>query len=229
MFLLGFRRKLTALTLCKSIESAIQWFQIHHRITFATIQNPAVYLSGARVSIFSTLVPWLTSCICWRFLWVPRPMFALRQISKKKSPHNFVNIFLYPSVKNICFGCSNGQSYLEVCTILWLKIVCGLQPYMYVWGMKMLGPLGNKWCRIPHRFLYHSFSVYFGYANCHIDFHFHIEVNMARYNKCSNILNTSYLPIRPRQTKIWLLLKKLSDQGLPCLLFRQAFCDFQHW
>ena len=57
MFLLGFRRKLTALALCKSIESAIQCFQIHHRITFATIQNPAVYLSGARVSIFSTLVP----------------------------------------------------------------------------------------------------------------------------------------------------------------------------
>ena len=57
MFLLGLRRKLTALALCKSIESAIQWFQIHHRITFATIQNPAVYLSGARVSIFSTLVP----------------------------------------------------------------------------------------------------------------------------------------------------------------------------
>ena len=57
MFLLGFRRKLTALALCKSIESAIQWFQIHHRITFATIHNPAVYLSGARVSIFSTLVP----------------------------------------------------------------------------------------------------------------------------------------------------------------------------
>ena len=57
MFSLGFRRKMTALALCKSIESAIQWFQIHHRITFATIQNPAVYLSGARVSIFSTLVP----------------------------------------------------------------------------------------------------------------------------------------------------------------------------
>ena len=57
MYLLGFHRKSTALALCKSIESAIQWFQIHHRITFATIQNPAVYLSGARVSIFSTLVP----------------------------------------------------------------------------------------------------------------------------------------------------------------------------
>ena len=37
-----FRRKLTALALRKSIESAIQWFQIHHRITFETIQNPAV-------------------------------------------------------------------------------------------------------------------------------------------------------------------------------------------
>ena len=57
MFLLGFRRKLTALALCKSIEPATQWFQIHHKITFATIQNSAVYLSGARVSIFSTLVP----------------------------------------------------------------------------------------------------------------------------------------------------------------------------
>ena len=57
MFLLGFRRKLTVLALCKSIESAIQWFQIHHRITFETMQNPAVYLSGARVTIFSTLVP----------------------------------------------------------------------------------------------------------------------------------------------------------------------------
>ena len=59
MFLLGLRRNLTALTLCKSIESAIQWLQIHHGITFATIQNPAVYLSGARVSILSTLVPQL--------------------------------------------------------------------------------------------------------------------------------------------------------------------------
>ena len=52
MFLLGFRNNLTALALCKSIESAIQWFPIHNRITFATIQNAAVYLSGARVSIF---------------------------------------------------------------------------------------------------------------------------------------------------------------------------------
>ena len=67
MFLLGFRRKWTALALCKSIESAIQWIQIHHRITFLTTQNSVVYLSGARVSIFPTLVPRLlrisqTSC-----------------------------------------------------------------------------------------------------------------------------------------------------------------------
>ena len=63
MFLLGFRRKLTALALCKSIKSVIQWFQIHHRITFTTIPNPAVFLSGARVSIFSTLVPRLNILI----------------------------------------------------------------------------------------------------------------------------------------------------------------------
>ena len=55
MILLGFRRKWTALALCKSIESAIQWFQIHHKITFAIIQNSAVFLSGARVSIFFCL------------------------------------------------------------------------------------------------------------------------------------------------------------------------------
>ena len=67
MFLLGFRRKLTALALCKSIESAIQWFRIHYGITFATIQNPAVYLSGARVSIFSTLVPRLLCNVSMHF------------------------------------------------------------------------------------------------------------------------------------------------------------------
>ena len=67
MFLLGFRRKLAALALCKSIESAIQLFQIHNRIAFATIQNPAVYLSSERVSIFSTLVPRLSVSY---FLWV---------------------------------------------------------------------------------------------------------------------------------------------------------------
>ena len=66
MILPGFRRKLTALALCKSIGSAIQWFQIHHRITFATILNPAVYLSGAKVSIFSTLVPRLRVILPFR-------------------------------------------------------------------------------------------------------------------------------------------------------------------
>ena len=64
MFLLDFHRKWTAVVLSKSIESAIQWFQIHHRITFAAIQNPAVYLWGARVSIFPTLVPRLLLLYC---------------------------------------------------------------------------------------------------------------------------------------------------------------------
>ena len=53
----SFRRKSSAVSLCKSIESAIQWFLIHHGITFVTIHNPAVYLSGARVSISPTVVP----------------------------------------------------------------------------------------------------------------------------------------------------------------------------
>ena len=58
-----FRRKSSAVSLCKSIESAIQWFLIHHGITFVTIHNPAVYLSGARVSISPTLVPRLVFAI----------------------------------------------------------------------------------------------------------------------------------------------------------------------
>ena len=60
MYRASFRRKSSAVSLCKSIESAIPWFQIHHGITFVTIHNPAVYLSGARVSISPTLVPRLT-------------------------------------------------------------------------------------------------------------------------------------------------------------------------
>ena len=57
MYRASFRRKPSAVPLCKSIESAIQWFQIHYGITFVTIHNLAVYLSGARVSISPTLVP----------------------------------------------------------------------------------------------------------------------------------------------------------------------------
>ena len=56
IFLPGLRRKCTALALCKSIKYAIQWFQIHHLITFATIQNPAVCLSGAGDRMFPSLV-----------------------------------------------------------------------------------------------------------------------------------------------------------------------------
>ena len=57
MVLLGFRRKQAAMTLCKSNESAIQWFHIHDRITFAAILNQTVYLSSARVSISPVVVP----------------------------------------------------------------------------------------------------------------------------------------------------------------------------
>ena len=55
--LLGFRRKQAAMTLCKSNVSAIQWFHIHDRITFATILKQTVYLSSARVSISPVVVP----------------------------------------------------------------------------------------------------------------------------------------------------------------------------
>ena len=116
MFLLGFRRKLTALTLCKSIESAIQWFQIHHRITFATIQNPAVYLSGARVSFFSTLVPRLSTFTslrrvkCTNILPVRKfHCWTWRNYGRKLSPHfpSFKIIFHLPPLKLIAHSDRN--------------------------------------------------------------------------------------------------------------------------
>ena len=45
---------------------------------------------------------------------------------------------------------------------------------------------------------------------------------LGDYGRCSKLLNTSCVSGRPRQTmqiQIRLLLKKQSDQGLPCLLF----------
>ena len=45
---------------------------------------------------------------------------------------------------------------------------------------------------------------------------------LIAYHKCSKVSNTSCLPKGPgqtAQTQIRLLLKKQSDQGLPCLLF----------
>ena len=48
-------------------------------------------------------------------------------------------------------------------------------------------------------------------------------------SKCSKILNTSCLSKKRRQTGQTRLLKKQSDQGLPHLLFRQAFCELQPW
>ena len=55
---MGYRRKMHTASLCKSIMFSIQWFQIHH-ITFSTIYNKVVGLSGARVSPFHGLVPQL--------------------------------------------------------------------------------------------------------------------------------------------------------------------------
>ena len=57
MYRASFRRKSSTVSFCKWVESAKQWFQIHHGITFVTIHNPALYLSGARVSISPTLIP----------------------------------------------------------------------------------------------------------------------------------------------------------------------------
>ena len=53
---MGFRRKWTTVTLCKSARSAIQLFYIHNRKYFAIILNSAIYLSSTRVSMFHTLV-----------------------------------------------------------------------------------------------------------------------------------------------------------------------------
>ena len=50
------------------------------------------------------------------------------------------------------------------------------------------------------------------------------------YGKYSIISNTGCLPKRPiqtEQTQIRLLLQKQPDPGLPCSLFRQAFCKSQ--
>ena len=61
---------------------------------------------------------------------------------------------------------------------------------------------------------------------------FSIHVIPMIYSKCSKIFNTSCLSRRPRQTvqtQIRLLLKKQSDQGLPCLPLGQAFCEYQPW
>ena len=58
-YFMGYRRKMHAASLCKSIMFSIQWFQIHRIITFSTIYNKVVGHSGARVSPFHALVPQL--------------------------------------------------------------------------------------------------------------------------------------------------------------------------
>ena len=119
MFLLDFRRKLTALALCKSIESAIQWFQIHHKITFATMQNPAVYLSGARVSIFSTLVPRLICLTCKLALLYNYALIhsdLLYQYFNERAIYGFAPIVCGDSVNGPCF-----VTYLVLCVRLVLQ------------------------------------------------------------------------------------------------------------
>ena len=62
--------------------------------------------------------------------------------------------------------------------------------------------------------------------------HHMINYDMINFGRCSKISNTiiiSFLPKRSRQTEqihIILLMKKKSDQDLPCLLFYGAFCEF---
>ena len=54
------------------------------------------------------------------------------------------------------------------------------------------------------------------------DFHLPESRIETHYSKCSKISSTRCLLIRPRQTRqtrIRLLLRKQSDQGLPCLPF----------
>ena len=51
---------------------------------------------------------------------------------------------------------------------------------------------------------------------------------MVNFFESSKILNANCLTLRLTQTEktqIRLLLKKQSDQGLPCLLSGQAFCE----
>ena len=57
-------------------------------------------------------------------------------------------------------------------------------------------------------------------------------IGFLKYDKCSKISNTSYLPKRHRQIgqiQIRLLLKKQSVQGLPYLLLWQEIFEFQPW
>ena len=71
MFLLGSRRKLTALALCKSTESAIQWFQIHHR---EPLQLYKIQLYTFRVQGLAFFQPWFPDYVpiqcTLRFIWV---------------------------------------------------------------------------------------------------------------------------------------------------------------
>ena len=89
MFFLGFRRKWTALALCKSIESAL-----HYTVVSDTPYNYLIYLSGARVSIFLTLLHRLQKGILANTegVQVLHGSLRLKQSSEKK-------IQFYPDIK----------------------------------------------------------------------------------------------------------------------------------
>ena len=60
MFLLVFHRKWTALAFCKSFESAIQWFQIHHELP---LQPYKIQLYTFRVQELAIVLSWFPDYI----------------------------------------------------------------------------------------------------------------------------------------------------------------------
>ena len=68
----------------------------------------------------------------------------------------------------------------------------------------------------------HSFIAHFLFYKLHTYIQ-HLPTFIKAYGRCSKILKTSCLPKRPGQTAQTKI--RLSDQGLPCLLFLQAFVN----
>ena len=65
----SFRRKPSGVSLCKSIESAIQWFRIHLGITFVPY---IIQLYTFRVQGFAHLLPWFPDysvSFLWHVIW----------------------------------------------------------------------------------------------------------------------------------------------------------------
>ena len=82
----------------------VWWFQIHHRITIATIQNPTLYLLGARVSIFSALVPRLIGYYFKKMLLLFSVTIEF-VLANRTDPdgvlHYLVNIWVLPLATNV--------------------------------------------------------------------------------------------------------------------------------